>query len=147
VDLDDEIEKDAGLIIAHIFEVFSEEDFRFMERRQLEKVAQGKGQVVGTGGGAVLEERNRKVFQERGYTILLRAEPEVLAQRIRNISRRPLLQRSNDVAGTLRSLWQERRPYYEASAHFILDTDTLSPDEVTDAIVAQLQQVYAHFAG
>ncbi len=147
VDLDDQIEKAAGLIIAHIFEIFSEAEFRSLEAKQLRKIAQLENQVVGTGGGAVLQEKNRRIFLEDGITIFLRAEPAVLASRIRNKSKRPLLMKSDNIENTLREIWEKRQALYEASAHYILDTDELKPEEVTEEIVAYLQENYEYNPG
>ena len=100
----------------------------------IEKAKQS-GQVFSTGGGIVLKAGNRKVLQENGTTYLLDASPATLAKRIHNTSKRPLLPESDNLEAQLQKIWAERRGFYTESAHHIIATDELQPEEVIGEIM------------
>ena len=59
VDLDEEIERGAGMGISEIFSSKGGEPaFRDMETEALRRIAGGRGQVISTGGGVVLKKEN-----------------------------------------------------------------------------------------
>lgn len=134
-DLDREIEREAGLIISHIFEVMSQREFRELERRVLTRLTQKSGQIIATGGGTVLSDANRFILTTEGFTIYLKARPETLDKRIKNIQKRPILQRSTNKLETLTKIFDERKAYYDISCHTTIETDDLTPEEVVDRIL------------
>lgn len=138
-DMDREIEKEAGLIVTHIFEVMSEEEFRQLEQQTLNRLIRRDNQIIATGGGVVLSDANRFILTTEGYTIYLKAQPETLDKRIRNVQKRPVLQRSKNKLETLRNIYNERSAYYETSCHKIIETDDLSPEDVVEKIVELLK--------
>ena len=138
-DMDREIEKEAGLIVTHIFEVMSEEEFRQLEQQTLNRLIRRDNQIIATGGGVVLSDANRFILTTAGYTIYLKAQPETLDKRIRNIQKRPVLQRSKNKLETLRNIYNERSAYYETSCHKIIETDDLTPEDVVEKIVELLK--------
>jgi shikimate kinase len=143
VDTDDEVEKTSGRSIREIVESGGMKDFRALEEDVLRRVARTTGQVVATGGGIILSRRNRKIICRNGFTILLRSSPAVLLKRIRNLSRRPLLQNADEPAKTLEGIWKERKKKYERVADIIIDTDDKDPLETRKLIVNCLKEHYA----
>ncbi|NQV37268.1 MAG: shikimate kinase [Candidatus Marinimicrobia bacterium] len=137
-DMDREIEREAGLIVTHIFEVMSEQEFRELEQQTLNRLIKKDGQIIATGGGVVLSDANRFILTTEGYTFYLKAQPETLDKRIKNVQKRPVLQRSKNKLETLRQIYNERKMYYETSCHKIIDTDDLSPEDVVEKIVELL---------
>jgi len=132
VDTDDLIEADQKITITEIFSSFGEAYFRDAETRVIRQVLDGEGQVVATGGGAVIRDENRRAFKEGGMTICLTARPEVVFERIRHETHRPLLQ-VPDPLGRIRELLNERERYYH-QADLIIDTSDKTVDEVIDEI-------------
>ncbi|MYA62310.1 MAG: hypothetical protein F4X94_07035, partial [Dehalococcoidia bacterium] len=63
MDTDDEIVTSQGMAIEDIFSRYGEDEFRRIERRTLERVARAERQVVSTGGGIIMDERNRAVME------------------------------------------------------------------------------------
>ena len=118
VDLDEEIERDAGRPIAAIFAEEGEPGFRSRERRAIEALGPadprpGLGRVIATGGGAPVDPRNRWLLYRGRLAAWLDAPPEILAQRIRNSPvPRPLLSGRDPVAA-MRSLATARAAFYE----------------------------------
>ncbi len=137
-DMDKEIEREAGLIVTHIFEVMSEREFRELERQTLNRLIRKEHQVIATGGGVVLDDGNRFILTTEGYTIYLKAQPETLDRRIKNVQKRPILQRSRNKLETLRQIYEERHAYYETSCHYVIETDDLSPEDIVDLIKKKL---------
>ena len=94
VDLDDEIEREAGKSIAEIFDDLGEAGFRDHEHEALRNVADrcrtDAGTVVALGGGTYAFRRNRDLLRSAGPTIWLAADGTELWKRVRGGSHRPL---------------------------------------------------------
>lgn len=111
LDSDHEIERAAAMSIAEVFERDGE---RFFRDRESEVIARllGLGPIVlSTGGGAFLAERNRAAISRAGVSVWLRADLDLLWDRVRHKTTRPLL-RTKDPYGTLRDLYHARVPHY-----------------------------------
>lgn len=137
LDLDALIEQDAGERIRAIFARGGEASFRALESAAVERVAAMGNVVVATGGGTVLAEANRAAMKRRGFIVCLDAQPETIMARIResaaHLSERPLLA-GIDPLQRITALKAERQPLY-AQADLIIQTDEMSPDQVTHQIV------------
>ena len=133
MDLDDLVVKKAGKSIPDIFAQDGEPAFREQEaqvlRKTVEKYAESTA-VLALGGGAVLAPASAALLHEKTVCIYLRASLETLLARLEGeTAGRPLADAS--LADRLAS----REPIYEETAHVIIDTDGLSPDEVADEII------------
>lgn len=117
VDLDEEIEREAGRPIPAIFAEEGEPGFRARERRAVEALGppdarDGLARVIATGGGAPVDPRNRWRLYRGRMAAWLDAPPEILAQRVRRSPvARPLLSGRDPVA-TMRSLAASRTAFY-----------------------------------
>ena len=139
VDTDDAIEEVTDMKISDIFREFGEDRFREMETAFFIEKAKQTGQVFSTGGGIVLGPENRKVLKQYGTTFFLNASIEILADRIHNTTKRPLLTQSDNVQLRLEQIWQERESFYKDSAHHIIDTNNLNSTQVLDEILNLLK--------
>ena len=139
VDADDEIEAGAQMTIPEIFERFGEPYFRDGERRVIARLLEGGPKVLSTGGGAFLNEETRRRVAERGVSVWLKPEFEVLLRRVRKRSNRPLL-RTEDPEATLRKLLEERSPTY-ALADLTIETRDGPHDAVVEALIGALRVV------
>ena len=137
VDLDKLIEQQAADTIPAIFRKGGEEAFRALESHALEETAQKVNVVVATGGGAVLSEHNREIMKRRGFVACLDARPETILHRLRaagrDASERPLLQ-GDDPLSRISELKSARDPLY-AQSDFIIQTDEMTPDQVTHQVL------------
>jgi shikimate kinase/3-dehydroquinate synthase len=121
VDLDDTIEKAAGRTISEIFATDGEAAFRAMESAAVAALGPADSgpairTVVATGGGAVIDPRNRWALYRGRLPIWLDVRPEVLAQRLRRSPNvRPLIA-GRDPLGAIRDLGRDRERFY-AAAH------------------------------
>lgn len=124
-DSDHEIEARTGVRIPVIFEIEGEAGFRQRESAMIDELTQVDGIVLATGGGAVLDPRNRALLHERGTVVYLRAGVDELYNRTRRDRNRPLLQTA-DPRGRLAELLKVRDPLYREVAHIIVDTGSQS---------------------
>lgn len=142
VDLDVAIEQAAGASVAAIFERDGEATFREREHAVLEEVLARDGQVVATGGGAVLDSRNRELLHGRAYVAWLAAGVDIQLQRLEGCTDRPLM-RVPDPRDRLEALKAERDGKYALVADLRLDTDGLSIEAVADALEDMLRKSWA----
>lgn len=112
VDSDEEVEKAAGCSVGDIFDVYGEPAFRDCERRVIQRLLRSGPSIIATGGGAFMDDAVRETIKETGFSVWLKAEPEVLYHRTRKSKTRPLLQ-NEDPLGTLKELAARRYPVYE----------------------------------
>jgi shikimate kinase len=128
VDADAEIERAAGQTIEEIFATHGEAYFRDGERRVIARLLGEPVHVLSTGGGAFMDPETRRLIAERGISVWLRAELEVLLRRTSRRSNRPLL-KGRDPAEVLTKLMELRYPVY-AQADIVIDS-TDGPPEAT----------------
>ncbi len=136
-DLDEAMEKELGMTIPEIFSRHGEGLFRDAESKMLRSMAQRESQVIATGGGVVLREENWEVMQREGVTVYLKAPAEVLYDRVKNKTSRPLLLVENPFE-KVRDLLSMRIPFYE-KADLIIDTEGVSPEIVAEEIRKNLK--------
>lgn len=137
LDSDDEIVKAAGRTIPEIFARDGEAFFREKESRVLSRLLAGTPCVLSTGGGAFVAEANRVEIDAKGVSVWLRADLDLLWQRVRNKSTRPLLHTPNPRR-TLADLLAAREPVYAEAALVVDSRAGLSVDHMADRVRAAL---------
>ena len=137
VDADAEIEAGARMTIPEIFERFGEAYFRDGERKVIARLLENGQKVIATGGGAFMSPSTRDRIAQKGVSIWLKPEFEVLMRRVRKRSNRPLLQTPNPEA-TLRRLLDERSPTY-ALADITVPSFDGPHDTAVDTILEALR--------
>src|SRR4051812_19177469 len=96
IDTDALVEREAGMPVSEIFATHGEPAFRAMERRTCRDAATSHQAVISVGGGAVLDQENRRVLEQSGLIVLLTCEKDMLVRRLQQSARRgerPLLAR------------------------------------------------------
>jgi shikimate kinase len=137
-DCDHEIERRTGVGIPVIFEIESEAGFRARESAMLAELVQRHNIVLATGGGAVLDEQNRKLLAANGTVVYLRAAVNDLWHRTRHDRNRPLL-RTPDAQQKLQELFVQRDPLYHAVADLIIDTGHQSVKNLVHKLEQRLE--------
>lgn len=137
VDVDAFIENQEKRKISKIFEADGEAHFRKIESAVIEQMAGLSGMVITTGGGAVLDEKNRKALRRNSIVVALEAKPETIYSRVKDSGHRPLL-RGGNVLDEIRKLLSERKSFYE-ECDFVIHTDDQSPKESADKIIEELK--------
>ncbi|MFK7941125.1 MAG: shikimate kinase [Roseovarius sp.] len=111
LDSDAEIETAANRTIAEIFERDGEPFFRDRETEVIDRLLDGPACVLSTGGGAFLAERNRDLIAQKGVSVWLNADLDLLWSRVKHKDTRPLL-RTPNPRETLRTIYEARVPIY-----------------------------------
>ena len=75
------------------------------------RLLEGGPRVISTGGGAFVNESTRKVIQDGGVSVWLKADLDVLWERVNKRDHRPLLKTQNPKQ-TLKNLMDQRYPIY-----------------------------------
>jgi len=138
LDADTEIEKAAGMSIPDIFESKGEPYFRAGEARVIARLLDGGPQVLATGGGAFMNEQTRAAVREKGISIWLKADLDVLLRRVKRRADRPLL-KHGDPAETLEKLMAERDPVY-AQADLTIGSRDVPHEAIVGEIVSMLAE-------
>lgn len=137
LDADAEIEAAAGMTIPEIFATHGEAYFREGEKRVIARILQEGPLVLATGGGAYMNQETRNAVAASGVSIWLKADVDVLLERVSKRRNRPLLQ-NVDPRGTLERLMQERYPVY-ALADIVIQSRDAPHDRVVAAVVRSLR--------
>lgn len=138
LDSDEELVRAAQMSVAEIFARDGEAFFRARETEVLQRLLAGPPAVLSTGGGAFLSEVNRAAIGARGTSVWLKADLDLLWQRVRHKTTRPLL-RTADPKGTLAGLLAARAPLY-ALADLTVEAE---PDLSIEAMAAKVVGVLA----
>jgi shikimate kinase len=136
VDVDDEIEAVAGATIGTIFARHGELWFRELEHQTIRRLAISDQVVLALGGGAIEDHRTRSLLLEADATRLIHLEAALETVLLRcqgTETLRPVLQ---DEAN-LEARYNRRLPLYRQS-HLTIAVDSLSPEAVVDAVLAQI---------
>lgn len=133
VDMDALLEDRLGMPIARFFEEKGEAAFRQIEEEVLADLLK-TDQVVSTGGGVVISQKNRALLKENSDNIYLKADFETLYQRISDDkdNQRPLF--LNNSKEDLAAIFNERQPWYEEVASKVIDVSKLSPEEIIEEL-------------
>jgi shikimate kinase len=131
VDADAEIETAAGMTIPEIFEQHGEPYFRAGEARVIARLLGGGPQVLATGGGAMMDESTRALVRDKGISVWLKADLDVLLRRTKRRNDRPLVEKIKDLLPL-------REPIY-ALADIVVQSRDEPHDAIIDEIVAALR--------
>ena len=133
VDMDDLLEDRLGMPIARFFEEKGEAAFRQIEEEVLADLLK-MDQVVSTGGGVVISQKNRALLKQNPDNIYLKADFETLYQRISadKDNQRPLF--LNNSKEDLAAIFNERQTWYEEVASKVIDVSKLSPEEIIEEL-------------
>jgi shikimate kinase len=134
VDSDHEIEAVSRMTIPDLFERYGEPEFRALERRVITRLLEEGERVISTGGGAFMSEETRRAVAAHGVSIWLKADIDVLMQRVVKNKSRPLL-KNDDPRGVMQRLMRERYPVYA-----LADVTVVTRDETKDIIASEAVQ-------
>ena len=130
IDADTEIVSAAGMTIPEIFEKHGEPYFRAGEARVIARLLDNGPQVLATGGGAVMDPQTRALIGQKGISIWLKADIDVLLKRTKRRNDRPLVEKIKDLLPV-------REPIY-AQADIIIQSRDEPHDTIIDEIMGEL---------
>jgi len=159
-DSDTEIERQANMSIAAIFEKYGEAAFRKREREVISDLLDAQPMIIAIGGGAFIDPNLRAKIKAKATSIWLNVPLATLVERIKKQSekqneeqaskddkenasmQRPLLKQTN-ITQRLGALLSEREPIY-TQADIIIDASPPAPTiqeaqvKTLNAIIAEL---------
>lgn len=137
VELDERIERVAGLPLAAIFDLHGIEAYRRFEREALEEVlAEGQRQVIATGGSIVTSDPTYARLREACRTIWLRAEPEEHLQRVLDQGDDRPFEGHPRALDELREILERREPLYALADGHVLTSERSEDDAVASLVAA-----------
>ena len=131
-DIDNLVEKDAGMSTSDIFEKKGENYFRMLEQRITTNQIKSTNSVIALGGGAFINDEIRKTVLKNCISFWLDLSTDFLLLRITEYKKRPLLNKPN-LKETLEKIYQERKSIY-ALANFKINCNKISKVELVEKI-------------
>lgn len=140
IELDHEIEKDAGIPLGEIFSLYGQAGFRGMEKRVLERVVEDNERaVLSVGGGVVSEKETYEFLLAHCYTVWIKAQPEEYMARVMAQGDLRVMGGSKQAMEELRGILEAREPLYR-KADFSLETTGDSVEESFAKLKAGLEE-------
>jgi shikimate kinase len=134
-DTDASVEAVAGKPVSEIFVEDGEAAFRELERAAVAAAIAGHDGVISVGGGAVLDQRTRRLLAGQPV-VYLETGFATAAKRAGLDTPRPLL--LGNPRAQLKALLEQRLPIYQQLARITVLTDSREPGEIAADIAAQL---------
>jgi len=120
--------------IDDIFQQNGESYFRHLEKRALRSIRRLQNSIIATGGGMVIDEKNRKQLSRLGIVVHLYTDTETVRRRLQNDRTRPLLKEGNAVERLL----SERKELYNF-ADIVIDTRSKTPEQIAGDILSKVK--------
>ncbi len=136
VDTDQAVESYEGVPISEIFATEGEPYFRKVESKVLEQVLDYSDtqQVIATGGGIILAEKNRQLLDDHHVFLLQASIGEILSRIKKEQHQRPLLGKEEEIQERITNLLTQRNALYEYSADYIVNTDQKTVETIVGEI-------------
>ena len=135
IDLDKEIEHHANMSIARMFKEYDENSFRKLEKEVSRHLKLDKC-IVSTGGGFPILEENRHWMREKGIIVWLNVSPEIIFERVKNRTHRPLLE-NNMNCEYIENLLKTRIEAY-SDADISINADSNDLEAKTELIIKKV---------
>jgi shikimate kinase len=134
ISMDAGIVEKAGMSIPEIVEKHSWTTFRDMESEIARELAKRDNILIDTGGGVIERPENIGVLQKNSLVFWLKASTDVIVSRIETDTQRPSLT-GKSFTEEVAEVLERRTPKYMGAAHYEIDTDTLTPEQVAGRIL------------
>jgi shikimate kinase len=138
VNMDAEIVKQAGSSIPELVKAAGWEHFRDLETSEARKLAGLDNLVIDCGGGVIEREENIAILQQNARVFWLKADVATIVKRIEGDTQRPSLTSGKTFTEEVAEVLDRRTPKYRSAAHCEIDTDSATPAQIADTIIAQL---------
>ena len=138
LDSDAEIEQAANMTIPEIFARDGEPFFRRKEVQVISRLLSGSPCILSTGGGAFLAAANREAISAEGVSVWLNADLNLLWNRIRHRTTRPLLRTANPRQ-TLAEIYAERVPIYALADLEARADPSFSVEDMVNRVIGVLR--------
>ncbi|WP_336293796.1 shikimate kinase [Bartonella sp. CB169] len=137
-DSDQEIEKAAKMTITEFFKTYGEPEFRTLERSIILNLIKKSPLVLATGGGSYINQDIQNAIHQNGISIWLKADLDILMQRVSRHPTRPLLKTKNPKE-TMKKLMEQRYPIY-AKANLTINNHEESLHTIAQNVIRAVQK-------
>ena len=134
IDIDVIIEQNEKRTVSEIFQNEGEKYFRNIERETIKKNFTNKDLIISLGGGAFEDQLTQELLLKNSTVIYLKTSPNVILERIKNNTNRPLLKNQMTVE-KIQSIILQRQKNYELANITIL-TDNKNTDKIVEEIAS-----------
>ena len=133
IDIDVIVEQNEKRTVSEIFQNEGEKYFRNIERETIKKNFTNKDLIISLGGGAFEDQLTQELLLKNSTVIYLKTSPNVILERIKNNTNRPLLKNQMTVE-KIQSIILQRQKNYELANITIL-TDNKNTDKIVEEIL------------
>ena len=133
--MDAQIVKKAGMTIPKIVEKSGWPGFRDIESQVARELAGLDNIIIDAGGGVIERPENIEALQTSSLIFWLKASVNVIGSRIQEGTQRPALTTGKTFTEEVAEVLEQRIPKYKSAAHYEIDTDSLTPEQVAERIV------------
>ena len=133
--MDAQIVKRAGMPIPEIVEKRGWPGFRDIESQVARELAGLDNIIIDAGGGVIERPENIEALQTNSRIFWLRASVDAIVSRIQEDAQRPSLTTGKTFTEEVEEVLEQRTPKYKSAAHYEIDTDTLTPEQVAERII------------
>jgi shikimate kinase len=135
IGMDAAIVKRASMPIPEIVEKQGWPGFRDLESAEARELAGLDNLIIDTGGGIIERPENIEVLQKSALIFWLKARVDTIVGRIQGDNQRPSLTAGKTFTEEVAEVLERRTPLYKSAAHYAIDTDELTPDQIADRII------------
>jgi len=139
IDTDDVIEKREGMPINEIVETKGEDYFRKLEDEVVQHAARQTNAIIATGGGAITRPENIYALRQNSFVVWLKANVPVLEERLKGKNLFPL-NNEPTLSAKMEKTLTERKDFYERAKDEVLDTTSLTLDDVAKEIYEMIKK-------
>ena len=140
VGMDAAIVKRAGMQIPEIVEKHGWPGFRDMESAEARELAGRDNLIIDTGGGVIERPENIETLQKNATIFWLKARVETIVARIQGGTERPALTEGKTFTEEVAEVLERRTPRYRDAANFEIETDQLTPEQITGIVIQIMQK-------
>jgi shikimate kinase len=140
VGMDAEIVRRADCPIPEIVEKKGWPAFRGKESDLARDLASQDNIIIDCGGGIIERPENIEALKKSGILFWLKASVDTIVKRIEGDSQRPALTEGKSFTEEVAEVLEVRTPKYKNAAHFEIDTDSMTPEEVAEKIITRWKQ-------
>ena len=135
ISMDGRIVERAGMSIPDIVENQGWSAFRDMESEIARELAKADNIIIDSGGGVIERPENIDALGVNSRIVWLKASVGVIVSRIQGDTERPSLTGGKSFTEEVAEVLERRTPKYKNAAHYEIDTDHLTPEQVADRII------------
>ena len=136
IGMDEEVVNRAGMPTKEIVDKYGWPKFREIESEVARELSGRDNIIVDTGGGVIETSGNIEALKKNARIFWLKASVDTIVSRIQTCTERPALTAGKTFTEEVAEVLERRIPKYKSAAHYEIDTDGVTPDQIADKIIS-----------